>query len=115
MTENRKKHLFYSGCIIVWMVIHFLWGKPILSFLSTTVVYWVLAAILVLCLLDEIITIFKNLDCSASETYLKKKTEEIKEKEKKAEPHVSAYEAEGNPIPPAYERNNTPPEDNSHA
>ena len=115
MTENRKKHLIFLGILLILLVIHFIWGKTILLFLSSTILYWIIGAVFVICMVDEIITIIKNYDYSEAEGFIMRKVDEHKTKVQNPEKYVSPYEAEGNPIPPAYERNNTPPEDNSHA
>ena len=88
MSDKRKNQLIYLGIVVVLGIVHYFWGKPILSFLATTLFYWLFAAVIVLLFTDSIISIIKN------------KKVNLSAKVEKAAFFVSSWEREGNPLPP---------------
>ena len=88
MSDKRKSQLIYLCTIVILGVVHYFWGKPIFTFLATTLFYWLFAAVIVLLFADSIISIIKNKKVSFSA------------KVEKAAYFVSDWEREGNPLPP---------------
>ena len=79
MEKNRIKQLISLTVVIALLVVHFLWGKAILTALASTVFFWFLAALLVIFLVDTIGSIIKNTDASWAEKFFKKKKKKIEE------------------------------------
>ena len=88
MSDKRVKQLVYLGIVVVLGIVHLLWGKPIFSFLASTVFYWLFAAAILVVFCDAIFSLIKNKDVN------------FEAKIEKASIFVSDWEREGNPLPP---------------
>ena len=60
MSETRKNQLGSLIIVVALAVIHYFWGKSILMFLATVVLYWVIAGLLALALGMIIVAIVKD-------------------------------------------------------
>ena len=84
MEQKRRNQIIFFFFLVALAVVHFLWGKQILKFLSTTILHWIITIIVVLMLVGAVVAIITNHDVSykACDSYLEKIKKEYTKKEK---------------------------------
>ena len=90
MSENRRNQFIYLCAVIVIGVIHILWGREIFAFIGRTIIFAVVAGVLILALGDAIYCAIKNV--SLKDSLVLKLLRDIKKKsEAKKEPEQAVY------------------------